>query len=233
LIEFDVNTILMPLVTKIIEQKRRPNRRNIYLDGRFVFGLNDNVVARFRLREGMVISAEMVAEIAAGEVRQECFDYAMKYLQMRLHSTAELRRKLVRREYGEAVVDGVIADLLRMGYLDDARFAKTKAMSAAEHKHHGRRRAFMELIKAGVKKDVADAALSDVYEKADSTAAARLLAEKKAASLKKLEPAVARRRLAGMLMRRGFDYETIKPVIDQVLGGGGDQEADSTQGSGV
>jgi len=216
----------MHVITRIVEQKKRPNRRNVYLDGAFALGLNDNVVAKFRLREGMVISAEMVAEIAAGEVRQECFDYAMKYLQMRLHSTAELRRKLVRREYGESVVDGVIADLLRMGYLDDARFAKTKAMSAAEHKHHGRRRAFVELLKAGVKKDVADAALNDVYDKTDSTAAARMLAEKKAASLKKLEPAVARRRLAGMLMRRGFDYETIKPVIDEVLGGGGGREAD-------
>jgi regulatory protein len=216
----------MPVITKIVEQKKRPNRRNIYLDGAFAFGLNDNVVARFRLREGMNLTDEQVAEIAAGEVRQECFDYAMKYLQMRLHSSAELRRKLVRREYGETVIDGVMADLLRMGYLDDARFAKTKAMSAAEHKHHGRRRAFVELLKAGVKKDVADAALNDVYQKTDSTAAARLLAEKKAASLKKLEPAVARRRLAGMLMRRGFDYDTIKPVIDQVLGGAGGQEAD-------
>ena len=210
----------MPVITKIVEQKKRPNRRNVYLDGAFAFGLSDNVVARFRLREGMVISPEMVAEIAQGEVRQECFDYAMKYLQMRLHSAAELRRKLVRREYGDGVVDGVIADLLRMGYLDDARFAKTKAMSAAEHKHHGRRRAFMELIKAGVKKEVADAALNDVYTKTDSLEAARLLAEKKAGSLKRLDPVVARRRLAGMLMRRGFDYETIKPVIDGVLGGG-------------
>jgi regulatory protein len=215
----------MPVVTKIVEQKKRPNRRNVYLDGAFAFGLNDNVVARFRLREGMRLSDEQVREIAAGEVRQECFDYAMKYLQARLHSTAELRRKLMRREYGATVIDGVLADLVRMGYLDDARYAKSKALSAAEHKHHGRRRAFLELLKAGVKQDVADAALNDVYKKTDSTAAARLLAEKKAASLKKLEPAVARRRLAGMLMRRGFDYETIKPVIDQVLGDrGGDGE---------
>jgi regulatory protein len=208
----------MPVVTKIVEQKKRPNRRNVYLNGAFAFGLNDNVVARFRLREGMSISPEQVAEIAAGEVRQECFDYAMKYLQARLHGTAELRRKLARREYGQTVIDGVLADLVRMGYLDDARFARTRALSAAEHKHHGRRRAFVELLKAGVKRDVADAALDDVYAKSDSTAAARMLAEKKAASLKKLEPAVARRRLAGMLMRRGFDYETIRPVIDGVLG---------------
>jgi regulatory protein len=142
----------------------------------------------------------------------------MKCLQARLHSTAELRRKLMRREYGAQVIDAVLADLARMNYLDDARFAKSKALSAAEHKHHGRRRAFVEMLKAGVKRDVADAALDDVYDQSDSTAAARLLAEKKAPSLKKLEPAVARRRLAGMLMRRGFDYETVKPVIDQVLG---------------
>ena len=212
----------MPTITKIIEQKKRPNRRNIYLDGAFAFGLNDNVVARFRLRNGMTLTEEQVREIAAGEVRQECFDYAMKALQSRLHSTSELRRKLMRREYGAQVIDGVLADLARMNYLDDARFAKSKALSAAEHKHHGRRRAFVELLKAGVKRDVADAALDDVYDQSDSTATARLLAEKRAPSLKKLAPAVARRRLAGMLMRRGFDYETIKPVIDQVLGDRGE-----------
>jgi len=207
----------MPIVTKILEQKRRPNRRNIYLDGRFAFGLNDNVVARFRLREGMNLTEAQVAQIEQGEVRQECFDDAMKYLKSRLHSRAEVRRKLVRREHPEATIDEVLSELARMGYLDDARFAKTKALAAAEHKHHGRRRAFVELLKAGVKRDVADAALDDVYEQTDSLAAARMLAEKKVGSLKKLEPMVARRRLAGMLQRRGFDYETIKPVIDQVL----------------
>jgi regulatory protein len=208
----------MPVVTKILEQKRRANRRNIYLDGRFAFGLNDNVVARFRLRVGMNLTDAQVAQIERGEVRQECFDDAMKYLKSRLHSRAELRRKLVRREHPEPMIDEVLSELGRMGYLDDARFAKTKALAAAEHKHHGRRRAFVELLKAGVKREVADAALDDVYEQTDSLAAARMLAEKKAGSLKKLEPLVSRRRLAGMLQRRGFDYETIKPVIDQVLG---------------
>jgi regulatory protein len=213
----------MPTITKILEQKKRANRRNIYLDGQFAFGLNENVVAKFRLREGLTLTEQQVKEIAEGEVRQECFDYAMKYLGSRLHSRAELRKKLVRREYGGQVIDSVLDDLARMGYLDDARFAKTRALSAAEHKHHGRRRAYMELIKAGVTKDVADAALDEVYDdKSDSLAAARLLAEKKAPSLKKLDPLTARRRLAGMLQRRGFDYETIKPVIDQVLGDKGD-----------
>jgi regulatory protein len=208
----------MPLVTKITEQKRRPNRRSVYLDGVFAFGCNVNVVAKFRLREGMALSEEQIAQIQHGEVKQECFDLAMKAMAARLHSRSELHRKLSRHEYGEAVINAVLDDLARLGYLDDERFARTKALSAAQHKHHGRRRAFMELRKAGVSGEVADKALADVYAGHDSTTAARQLAEKQAPRLRKLDPQTARRRLVGMLQRRGFDYDSIKPVIDEVLG---------------
>ena len=216
----------MPVITQISEQKRRPNRRNVYLDGAFAFGCNLNVVAKFKLREGLTLSEEQVRQIQLGEVKQECFDRAMEALSSRLHSRSELRKKLVRREYGDAVVDAVLDDLSRLGYLDDERFAKSKALSAAQHKHHGRRRAFVELIKSGVKGDVADKALKDVYAEHDSTAVARELARKQLPRLQKLDPLVARRRLVGMLQRRGFDYESIKPVVDEVLGRGGEDAAE-------
>ena len=208
----------MPTVTRISEQKRRPNRRNIYLDGGFAFGCNVNVVARFRLREGLTLSDEQVRQIQLGEVKQEALDAGLRLLQTRLPSTAAMRRKLMRKEYGQAIVDAVIADLTRLGYLDDARFAKTKALSAAQHKQHGKRRAKIELLKSGVSGDVADRAVEDVYETTDTMSVARELARKQAPRLKKLDPPVARRRLAGMLLRRGFDYDQIRPVIDEVLG---------------
>ena len=208
----------MPTITKIAEQKRRPNRRNIHLDGAFAFGCNVNVVARFRLREGMTLSDEQVREIEIGEVKQEALDAGLRLLQSRLQSSSEMRKKLMRKEYGVAVVDAVIADLTRLGYLDDARFAKTKALSAAQHKQHGKRRAKVELLKSGVSGDVADRALADAYDATDTLAVARELARKQAPRLKRLDPQVARRRLVGMLQRRGFDYDDIKPVVDEVLG---------------
>jgi regulatory protein len=208
----------VPTITKISEQKRRPNRRNIYLDGAFAFGCNLNVVARFKLREGMALTDRQVTDIQLGEVKQDCLDSALKLLGTRLHGSAELARKLTRREYGSTVIDDVIADLTRMGYLNDERFAKTKALSAAEHKQHGKRRAMVELMKAGIKGEVARKALADVYDDRDTLAVARCLAEKQAPRLRKLDPQVARRRLVGMLQRRGFDYEDIQPVIEHVLG---------------
>jgi regulatory protein len=211
----------MAILTQISEQKRRPNRRNIYLDGKFAFGCNLNVVAKFKLSEGIALSEQQVSDIQLGEVKQDCLDYALKVLERRLHSTSELSRKLTRHEYGATVIGEVIADLDRLGYLDDARFARTKALSAAEHKQHGKRRAMVELIKSGVKGDVARKALDDVYDDRDTLSVARKLAEKQAARLRKLDPQVARRRLVGMLQRRGFDYEDIQPVIESVLGRGG------------
>jgi regulatory protein len=208
----------MPTITRIAEQRRRPNRRNIHLDGAFAFGCNINVVAKFHLREGKTLTPEQVRQIELGEVKQECFDRAMHALSSRLHSRSELQKKLMRREYGETVVNAVLDDLARLGYVNDERFAKTKAMSAAQYKHHGRRRAFVELRRAGVAQDVAERALDDVYAGRDNTAEARELARKRLPRLKRLDVQVARRRLVGMLQRRGFDYEDIRPVIDEVLG---------------
>lgn len=226
----------MPVITRITEQKRRANRRNVYLDGAFAFGCNLNVVAKLRLREGMSLTDAQVEEILRGEVRQECFDKAMEALQSRLHSRAELHKKLKSREYGEAVINGVLDDLTRLGYVNDERFAKNKALSAAQHKHHGRRRAMVELLKSGVRGEVARKALDDVYNPetgeggVDSIATAKTLAQKKAPGLRKLDPLVARRRLVGMLQRRGFDYDSIKPVVDEVLGAARDD--DETSGAG-
>ena len=215
----------MSTITKILEQKRRPNRRNVYLDGVFAFGCNVNVVARFRLRVGMHLTDEQLRAIQTGEIRQECFDAALSFLKQRLHSRAELRKKLMRREYGPAIIDDVLNDLSRLGYLDDERFARTKALASSQHKRHGPRRAMVELLKAGVKSDVAQRALADVYQSSDSSENARLLAQKQAPRLRKLDPVVARRRLVGMLQRRGFDYDTIKPIVDQVLGEPGEHDA--------
>ena len=216
----------MPTITKIAEQKRRANRRSVFLDGQFAFGCNINVVAKFRLREGLTLTAEQVGQIRDGEVRQECFDDALRALQMRLHGRKELAKKLARKEFGDAVVQAVLDDLERLGYLNDAQFAKTKALSAAQYKHHGKRRAKIELMKSGVDATTADQALADVYDAHDSLAVARELARKQAARLTKLDPQVARRRLVGMLQRRGFEYEQIKPVVDEVLGSGGGDRFD-------
>jgi regulatory protein len=155
---------------------------------------------------------------------KECLESAIRFLTMRPHSRAELLRKLRRQKWPEADIESALTELTRVGYLDDRRFAVAKAQSAAKHKKHGRRRAFMELRRAGVSSEVADEALTKVYAETDPAAIARDLIEKHAPRLRRLDPQVARRRLVGMLQRRGFDYETVRPIIDEILKSTDDME---------
>ena len=208
----------MPTVTQILEQRRRKNRRNVYLDGKFAFGCNVNVVAKFRLREGLELSADEVAAIQQGEVRQEVFDKAMSYLQRRQHARRELATKLKRLEYPGDLIEAVLDDLERLGYVNDERFAADRAASAAGFKKLGRNRAMTELMRSGVSNTTARQAVEAVYETTDTAAVARELAEKKAPSLRRLDALTARRRLYGLLLRRGFEYDVIKPVVEEVLG---------------
>ena len=208
----------MPTVTQISEQRRKANRRNVYLDGAFAFGCNLNVVAKFHLREGLVLSLDEVEKIKQGEVRQDCFDSAMRFIERRMQSRSELKQKLSKQEHDAATIEIVLADLERLGYVDDAKFAAAKVESAAKVRHHGRRRAAIELMKKGVTGESARAALDKTYDTHDSLSVARDLAMKKYRSLSKLAPEVARRRLVGMLQRLGFEYDVVRPVIDEVLG---------------
>lgn len=205
----------MPTITKILPQRRRENRRNVHIDGQFAFGCSLNVIARFHLREGLLLTAEQIRDIEQGEVRQECFDRALRFLQTRLHSRSELSTKLSRHEYGPAVIAAVLDDLVRLGYVDDQRFAGEFAAASVRRRHFGRRRAMLELAKKGVSGTVAQSALDQVYQTHDDLAAARQLIAKKSPSLQRLAPQVARRRLTAQLLRRGFDYQTIRPLLDQ------------------
>jgi regulatory protein len=108
--------------------------------------------------------------------------------------------------------------LEELNYVNDQRFAETRAELAAKYKHHGSNRARIELAKKGVDRETARQAVANVYESHDSAADARALAMKKMRSLARLEPHVAKRRLYGMLLRRGYDYDTIKPVVEEVMG---------------
>jgi regulatory protein len=208
----------MPTVTQVSEQKRRKNRHNVYLDGVFAFGCNVNVVAKFHLREGLVLSAADLEAILNGSLRQECFDKGIKTIERRLHSREEVRKKHAKFEYPPSMIESVLDDIERLGYINDAKFAASKAESAAKHRHHGRRRAAVELVKKGVTGDTLRRALDDVYDTHDSLGVAKELVRKQMPRLSRLDPLVARRRLTGMLMRRGFEYDVVRPVIDDALG---------------
>lgn len=203
----------MALITRMSARKNRPDRLNVHLDGAFAFQCEAALAERLNLRVGATLTDDQLRQIHCGNDARLCREQAVKYLAMRPHSRAELERKLRRRGHANEVIQTVLDDLSRKKFLDDFAFARAKAESAAAHRHQGRHRIRAELRRCGVDGEVARKALDEVFADRDSLAIARTLVEKHKARLKRLEPQVARRRLAGLLQRRGFDYEVIGPLL--------------------
>ncbi len=141
---------------------------------------------------------------------------AYRLLTYRPRSRIELEAKLRDRQFGDDVIKAVVADLTRLGYVNDREFARQWAAGRIRMRGFGGRRIEQELRNKGISRDVIQETLHEVFEDASEADIAQQEAEKKLRSLTRFAPEVRRRRLAGHLERRGFPSETIYNVLRRV-----------------
>jgi regulatory protein len=89
-------------------------------------------------------------------------------------------------------------------YLDDAEYARAWARARAHRRSLGPARLAKELRARGIPEREIRGALHEVFAEREAREVAEAAAVRKLATLTGLAPAVARRRLAGHLSRRGF-----------------------------
>lgn len=94
----------------------------------------------------------------------------LRLLARRELTAAQLRERLLRRDYSPEDVDAAVDRLRETGALDDARAARAYASTAARVKGRGRLRVRRELEAAGVDDEAARAALDAAYAEVDEAA---------------------------------------------------------------
>ena len=143
------------------------------------------------------------------------YDAALSLLAFRARSTAELRRKLLRKGAEAVEVEQVISRLVDQKVLDDFDFARQFARTKLLDSGASRLWIRQELSRKGVARDIADQAIDALQEGEgiDPAAAIHRVATKKWKSLAKLDDFTRRRRLYAFLARRGFTPDEIRSVL--------------------
>ena len=135
---------------------------------------------------------------------------ALRLLSRRDYTTAELRAKLLSREYPHDEIDEALRRLTAEGLLDDRRAAVSHVRRASGVKGRGRHRIERELESRGIDRTTARE-LAGSLPAADETAAIeRFLARKR------LTPPLSsadRRRVFQQLLRRGFPADAIARAL--------------------
>lgn len=131
---------------------------------------------------------------------------ALGLLTRREHSRKELTRKLQAKGVAREDAAQAIGRLAEAGWQDDARFAEMLARTRATT-GHGPIRIRAELAMHGLDADAIRVALDAVETEVDWHASARDLVRRRIGLLGDLRQ---RRKAADLLIRRGFDADTVR-----------------------
>ncbi|RPJ49279.1 MAG: RecX family transcriptional regulator [Chloroflexi bacterium] len=198
-------------ITALKAQKKNPNRISVYLEGEYAFGLARIVAAWLRI--GQQLSDEEINRLKQQDTQEVAYLKALRFLGYRARSEAEIQRKLSEQGYEENVINAAIQRLMENGFLGDEQFARDWVENRTTFRPRSKRMLALELRQKGVGEEAIQQALA---ETGDEDNLAYQSAIKYAHRLAGVDWETFRKRLGAYLMRRGFSYGTIAPVLRQV-----------------
>jgi regulatory protein len=141
---------------------------------------------------------------------------ALKLLSYRARSRKEMAEKLQRKGFDSAQIDDVINFLETAGLINDKALAADLFRYSVEKKSLGKKGIRVFLASRGIERELIDKTLSTHSPESEENAALEFV-QRKLKILKRYPPEVIKRRLWGMLQRRGFSSEMVNKTINSVL----------------
>lgn len=175
------------------------------------------------------IPGDPEADLQARDGEPDAYDVArqivLRQLALSPKSRQQLRDKLRARNCPDDVAEAVLDRMAAVGLVDDEAYAGMLVRSQQAGRGLARRALARELRTKGVDDETARATLEQIDPEAERDRAAQLVA-KKLRSMHGLEPVVQKRRLAGMLARKGYPADLAVAVIREAIAAAPEHQRD-------
>lgn len=187
--------------------------------------LSGEIAMKHCLREGMEFSDDAFAELLAESDARRCFEAATRLLETRQHSRSELGVKLAQRKFDRRVVAATLAELERLGLVDDRIFAEAYASELAG-KGQGNWKIKQALHKKGLEQELVAETVATLTVDSDEDSRMEDLLRRKLAALgrSKDPPEKIREKLVRHLATKGFPAGMVYRKVAQFIAGGQDGE---------
>ena len=150
---------------------------------------------------------------------EKFYKASINYLSFRPRSEKEMRDYLVKKKCDDITSKKIIESLLRTKFIDDEEFARRFVEQRTKFKPKANRIIKYELKQKGISQELIDKLFEDKEESSSTDFSKALdLAERKMPRFAKIEDKrKVYEKLGRYLASKGFDWDTVKAVIDQVL----------------
>jgi regulatory protein len=210
--------MLMVEDVRLLKLVRRGDQVNLQLTGfdePLVVGAE--VVARYRLVEGIVLTESQVSQLKRDAELGGCEREIGRLLGLRDHSTGEIRRKLKRKLFSTETVEETVRRYRDRGLIDDVRFAYQHAERLLERNPAGRSYLVAYLRRKGIDRALAESTVDVVMGNQDEIALAVSALERRWRVFRQFDLEKARHRAYTYLSRRGIGYEAARAAFDQMV----------------
>ena len=197
-------------ITNLTRQKRDTTRLNVFLDGMYSFSLS--MEAARGLQRGQELSPADIARLQREDEAHRAYVQALRLLGYRARSEGEITRALQQKGYATEAIDAAMARLQDQRYVDDETFARAWLEHRGRFRPRSVRALRYELQQKGIDRETIDHVLSDV----DEDAAAWNAVAGKLDRWRALDQETLRKKVMGLLSRRGFSYDTLRTVWRKV-----------------
>ena len=148
--------------------------------------------------------------------RNRAKNNAYSLLRSRPRSEFEIRERLKIKGYGDSIIDDVMESLKKSRDIDDQKFARYWADSRMHLNPVGDVILRHELKEKGIAEPLIEATLEAKDKSYDEYEVAFSMARERFERLKKFDRKKSMKRLYDFLVRRGFKYENVQKIIEEL-----------------
>ncbi len=203
----------MPQITAIKVNKKRPDRRSIFIDGQFAFTVSEGIFFQHNLEEGGEFSDKQIKELTTADEFDKAKQAAVNLLSYRPRSIKEVSNRLVHKGWNQDLADRVTGELVDKGYLNDEEFAAIFARDKTKNKCLGPVALKSELIKTGVAEKIIEQTIEAVYSKYPADELIQRLMKKRGIDLDVPLVKKEKQRFINLLKRKGFTWDQMESVV--------------------
>ena len=214
----------MPKITSVESQKKNPKRFNIFLDGEFAFGADEDLVVDRRLILGKLLDTSDVEQLISDAEIGKLMERMYRLFNIRQRSEKEIKDYLKnlsfkRKLKGEEelplnIINMAIELMKKKGMVNDKQFAISWVHSRS--RKYGPQRIKQELYKKGIDKEIIETVISGQVTGYSEEVAQKLL-EKRLERWKSLPTLEFKKKAYDYLLRRGFNYEMVKNIVEKYI----------------
>lgn len=201
------------LITDIKPQKKKKDRYSLFVNGKFLMGVYDDLVLEYGLSKGEKITYELINEILYEDLKKKSIRVALSLLSYKQRTVYELSKKLRDKDYDDEIIDITMARLIELGYVNDEQYARD--FLEMRKSYAGSYKLKADLYRRGINSEIIDTVLSEIdtdnqYEEL------KAMCEKKNNQSEGLTNEKKYNRVMSFLLRKGYNFADVKKAMAEL-----------------